>query len=46
MCRRSPVRSCVRYSVLSPQSQFKFVCEAILKVYEENLVKSTLFKSD
>lgn len=44
MCQRSPVRSCV--TILSPQSQFKFVCEAILKVYEENLVKSTLFKSD
>ncbi len=34
---------------LSSQSQFKFVCEAILKVYEEGLVKplkSTLYESN
>ncbi|XP_027001240.2 tyrosine-protein phosphatase non-receptor type 4 isoform X2 [Tachysurus fulvidraco] len=35
-----------RAMMIQTPSQFKFVCEAILKVYEENLAKSTLYKSD
>ncbi|KAK3543610.1 hypothetical protein QTP70_025020 [Hemibagrus guttatus] len=35
-----------RAMMIQTPSQFKFVCEAILKVYEENLVRSTLYKSD
>jgi hypothetical protein len=36
-------------SLLCPQSQYKFVCEAILRVYEEGLVKPlkpTLYQRD
>ncbi|TSO88059.1 Tyrosine-protein phosphatase non-receptor type 4 [Bagarius yarrelli] len=35
-----------RAMMIQTPSQFKFVCEAILKVYEENLAKSMLYKSD